>query len=192
MTIHYVTKNAYKVYMTKLFMQKYGIDVHQIAMETPELQEDDCEKVATYSSQYAFEKVGLPVLKNDGGLHIRALHNFPAAYTKYAEATLGENGILKLMEGQTDRYAYWLEALAYTDQDGTKVFLCKTEGTIATEKSGTYGWGYDRIFIPKGQTKTLANFEDEPRGLLWNQNGYEDLAAFLKQKQHLDNKQNHW
>lgn len=180
MILRYVTQSNFKVFMTKQFMQKHGITVEQIAMETPEIQEDQCEKVATYSSQYAYNIVGKPVLKNDGGLYIRALNNFPAAYTKYAEATLGEDAILKLMEGKTDRYAYWLEALAYTDEHGTKVFLCKTEGEIATQKNGEYGWGYNRIFIPKGHTKTFAQFEDSERGFLWDQSGYDQLAEYIK------------
>lgn len=182
MTLNYVTGSEYKVFMTKLFMQKYNIDVNQIKMYVPEIQETEVEKVATFSSQYAYDKLQIPVLKNDGGLYIPALNNFPASYTHFAEDTLGEDGILKLMAGIEDRTAYWLEALAYTDKDGTKVFVCKTMGKIAKEKSGNFGWGYDRIFIPDGQDKTLANFDDVTRGMMWNQSGYNELANYILKK----------
>ena len=182
MELNYVTNNAYKVFMTKQFMAKHNIAVNQIKLETPEIQDPDVSLVAKYSAQYAYDKVKKPVLKNDGGLYIPALNNFPAAFTKYAEDMLGEDGILALMQDKQDRTAYWLEALAYADEDGVKVFLCKTTGKIAYEKSGQYGWGYDKIFIPDGQSVTLANFEDSPRGLLWDRSGYDQLAKYILSK----------
>ena len=169
--------------MTKLFMQKFGIDVEQIKLETPEIQEEDCALVAEFSSKFAYEQVQKPVLKNDGGLFIPALNNFPAAFTKFVEGTIGEDGILKLMEGITNRNAYWIEALAYTDESGTKVFLCKTEGTIALQKSGENGWGFDKIFIPNGKEQTLATFDDVTRGMLWDQSGYNQLANHILSKE---------
>lgn len=180
MELNYVTGNEYKVFMTKQFMQPFGIKVNQIKMDTPEIQDNDVRNVAKYSAEYAYKKLQVPLLKNDGGLYIPALNNFPGAFTKFAEEMLGEDGILKLMQGVTDRRAFWVEALAYADKNGVKVFVSKTMGKIATEKSGDFGWGYDRIFIPDGQTKTLANFEDEPRGKLWDNSGYIQLANFVQ------------
>ena len=183
MIINYVTGSEYKVFMMRLFMKKFNIEVNQIKMYVPEIQETEVEKVAAFSSAYAFDKLQIPVMKNDSGLYIPALNNFPAAYTHFAEDSLGEDGILKLMEGKQDRSAYWLEALAFTDKDGTKIFTCKTPGRITYEKSGNGGWGYDKIFIPDGQEKTLANFDDEARGMLWNQSGYDELANYVLSKQ---------
>ncbi len=59
------------------------------------------------------------------------------------------------------------------------MFVSVTPGTIALEKSGTYGWSWDFIFIPDGQTKTLANFDDSIRFSLWNTDGYNELAKYL-------------
>ena len=183
MELNYVTGNSYKVFMTKQFLSKFNIAVNQVKLDNiPEIQDVDVKEVAKFSAEYAYKILKKPLLKNDGGLFIPALNNFPAAFTKFAEDMLGEDGILKLMEGITDRTAYWLEALAYADEDGVRVFVCKTNGKIALEKSGQYGWGYDRIFIPEGQNLTLANFEDKPRGLLWDNSGYDELAKYLISK----------
>lgn len=182
MTINYVTGNEFKIYTAQLFMNKYNIKINQIKMDLPEIQDMDVEKVAIFSSKYAYDKLKVPVLKNDGGLFIPALNNFPAAFTRFVEEALGEDGILKLMEGIENREAYWLEALAYTDESGTKVFLSKTPGTIAKTKSGENGWGYDKIFIPYNVDKTLANYDDETRGRLWAQAGYGELAEFILSK----------
>lgn len=188
MELNYATGSDYKVFMTKQFMAKHNISVNQVKLDLPEIQDPDVTVVAKYSAEYAYKKLKKPVLKNDGGLYIPALNGFPAAFTKFAEDMLGEDGILKLMQGITDRKAYWLEALAYADENGVKVFVCKTCGTIALEKSGTHGWGYDKIFIPDGQSLTLANFEDKPRGLLWDNSGYDELAKYilLNKKNNID------
>ena len=61
----------------------------------------------------------------------------------------------------------------------TKVFYSKTEGVLDTKKSGTYGWSWDYIFIPDGYDKTMANYPDDERCLVWNTDAYKELAEFL-------------
>ena len=179
----YVTGNKYKLFTAKKFLEPYGINVIGKKIDCIEIQADKIEDVAIFSSKYACNELKCAVLKNDMGLVIPALNGFPSAYTHYADDTLGEDGILKLMEGIENRRAYFLECLAYTEPGKeTKVFYSKTEGTIATEKSGEYGWSWDRIFIPKGQTKPMAHFNDEDRAELWAQEGYTEFAEYLKNK----------
>jgi len=77
-----------------------------------------------------------------------------------------------------------MEAFAYCEYGKDPiVFKSVTKGKIAHEKSGTYGWSWDFIFIPKGQTKTMGNFKDEDRWNLWNNTGYLKLAEYLNNKE---------
>lgn len=176
----YVTGNKYKIFTAKKFLEPYGINVIGKKIYCPEIQEDSIEEVAKFSAEYASKALGCAVLKNDMGLVIPALNGFPSAYTHYVEDTLGEDGILKLMEGEKNREAYFLECLAYAEPGKeTKVFISKTEGTLDFEKSGDYGWSWDRIFIPKGQTSTMANFNDNERASFWSEDGYIDLKNFI-------------
>ena len=183
----YSTGNVAKIESARMIFEPMGIEVVQKQIDNLlEIQADDFENVAIYSSKLAFDKLGEMVLKNDGGLVIPKLNGFPGVYTSYVEDTLTEEGILNLMrdfDKDEDRYAYFVECLALTEADGnTKVFKCITEGTIAKEASGTYGWGLDKIFIPKGEKETLANFEDEKRYAFWGKQGYLDLANYLLEK----------
>lgn len=181
--IIYITGNKFKVLTAKNILESLGIMVDAKKIECPEIQADSISEVAKYSSKYASDFLNEATLKNDSGLVIPALNNFPSAYTKYVEETIGEDGILKLMEGIENREAYFIEALAYTEVGKEPiVFVSKTEGTIAKEKSGDFGWSYDRIFIPKGQNKTLANFDDDERWKFWDESAYTYLAAYLKNK----------
>ena len=63
------------------------------------------------------------------------------------------------------------------------IFKSITNGTIAKEKSGTYGWSWDFIFIPEGETKTLGCFDDSVRFSYWNMDSYKHLVDYLKNKE---------
>lgn len=181
MEIVYVTGNWAKIANAKQVLEPLGFTIKNIKMDTIEIQSDSIEDVAKYSAKNASDKLKCDVLKNDSGLVIPSLKGFPGTYTHYADDTIGEDGILKLMDGIEDRKAYFVEVLAYCKYGEEPVaFICKTEGTIALEKSGTYGWSWDFIFIPKGQDKTLGNFKDEERFNLWNNTAYIQLAQYLK------------
>ena len=181
--ITYVTGNWAKIESAKQIFEPLGFKINNIKMDTIEIQADTMEEVAKYSAKYASDKLKTSVLKNDSGIVIPALNNFPGPYTHYIEDTLGEDGVLKLMEGIEDRYAYFIEALAYCEYGKDPiVIVSKTEGEIALEKSGEYGWSWDYIFIPKGQTKTMANFKDEDRWKFWNSDAYIKLAEYLNKK----------
>ena len=181
--IIYVTGNWAKVESAKQILEPLGFKINNIKMDTIEIQADSMEEVAKYSAKYASDKLKTNVLKNDSGLVIPSLNGFPGPYTHYVEDTIGEDGVLKLMEGIENRDAYFIEALAYCEYGKEPiVIVSKTEGTIDTKKSGEYGWSWDFIFIPKDQTKTMANFKDEDRWNLWNNTGYEKLAEYLNNK----------
>lgn len=179
----YITGNKFKILTAKKILEPLNIEIEAKKIDCPEIQADSIEEVAKYSSKYASEYLKENTLKNDSGLVIPALNNFPSAYTKYVEETIKEDGILKLMEGIKNREAYFIEVLAYTEYGKEPVvFVSKTEGTIDIKKTGEFGWSYDKIFIPKGETKTLACFEDDERWKFWDEKAYEELAYYLKNK----------
>jgi XTP/dITP diphosphohydrolase len=183
MKITLVTGNWAKVALAKQFLEPEGIEVDNVKMDTIEIQADTVEEVAAFSAKWASDQLKANVVKNDTGIMVDALKGFPAAYTHYAADTIGEDGLLKLMKGVENRKAKFVQALAYCEYGKEPVvFTSITEGEIAKRKSGKYGWAWDFIFIPKGQTKTLGCFKDEVRFSLWNDTGYKQLVEYLKNK----------
>jgi XTP/dITP diphosphohydrolase len=179
----YVTGNWAKIASARQILEPLGIEVDNVKMNTIEIQANDVEDIAKYSAKWASEQLKCDVLKNDSGLFVESLKGFPGPYTHYADDTLGEDGLLKLLIGEENRHAFFKEVLAYCEYGKEPVvFESVTNGTIATEKSGTYGWSWDFVFIPDGQTKTLANFPDEERWNLWSTEGFKQLAEYLKNK----------
>lgn len=184
MKITYVTGNSFKVKLAKEVLEPLGIEIDNIKIDCPEIQADTIEEVSIFSSKYASDYLKCDTLKNDSGLVIPSLNGFPGAYTKYVEETIDVDGVLKLLDGQEDRYAYFLEVLAYTPYGKeTVTFTSKTEGTLAKVKSGDNGWSWDFIFIPKGNDKTLACYTDDERWKFWDNSAYKKLAEYLKDKE---------
>ena len=181
--ITYVTGNWAKILSARQILEPLGFEIEQVKMDVPELQDDSIEEVAKFSAKWASDKLKCDVLKNDSGLCVDALNGFPGPYTHYVDDTLKEDGILKLLEGVENRKAHFEEVLAYCEYGKEPVvFKSITPGIITKEKSGEYGWSWDFIFIPEGEEKTLANFNDDIRFKYWNMDGYHELAEFLKNK----------
>lgn len=181
--ITYVTGNWAKIDSARQILEPLGYTVDNIKMETPEIQADDVTEVAKYSAKWAAEKLNKAVLKNDSGLFVNALNGFPGVYTSYADKTIGEDGLLKLMDGIKDRSAYFKESIAYCEPGKEPiVFEAYTKGRIDTKKSGTYGWSWDFVFIPEGQNKTFGCFPDEERWKFWSLESYEKLVKYLENK----------
>ena len=180
MEITLITGNWAKLEQAKQFLEPHGITVNNIKMDTIEIQADTIEEVARYSAKWASDKLKMNVLKKDTGIMIEGLNGFPAAYTHYVQDTIGIDGILKLMKGVKNRKAKFIQTLAYCEYGKDPiVFSSITEGVIAAEKSGKYGWSWDFIFIPKGYEKTFANYKDEERLKMWNDTGYRQLIKYL-------------
>ena len=179
--ITYVTGNWAKLESARQALEPLGFEIDNVKMETIEIQADDVEEVAKYSAKWASEKLKCDVLKNDTGLFVEALNGFPGPYTHYADDTIGENGLLKLLNGVENRNAYFKEVLAYCEYGREPItFIGITKGKIAREKSGTYGWTWDFVFIPDGEDKTLACYPDEERWKFWSLDSYKKLADYLK------------
>lgn len=181
--ITFVTGNWSKIMSAKQILEPLGINVNHVKMNTTEIQADTVEEIAMHSAKEASEKLKCSVLKNDTGLFVEALGGFPGPYTHYVDEKLGENGLLKLLENVDNRKACFIEAYAYCEYGKEPVvFKSITNGQIALQKSGTFGWSWDYIFIPDGYDKTLANYPDEERFQVWNTDGYKKLANYLLNK----------
>src|SRR5512143_3112551 len=70
-----------------------------------EIQADTLEEVAAFGIKEVMNRLEAPVMIEDAGLFVNALRGFPGVYSAYIQKTIGNPGILKLMEGVKDRDA---------------------------------------------------------------------------------------
>lgn len=109
-------------------------------------------------------KPGEWILADDSGLEVEGLNQLPGVHTAvYAgpRATASENiaKLLKMMtiRNVTNRKAKFVATLVvYTPKGEEWVFVGEMPGTIAPKATGQMGFGYDPIFIPEGQSQSLA------------------------------------
>ena len=109
----------------------------------------------------AARATGLPLIVEDTGLFIDALTGFPGPYAAYVLNTIGNAGILQLLDGFTSRTAEFRSTVAFCEPHGHPVsFNGIVEGRIALQGRGRHGFGFDPIFEPMGSDgRTLAEME---------------------------------
>ena len=109
-------------------------------------------------------KTGVWVIGEDSGLEVEGLNNLPGIHSaRYAgpKAADSENvaKLLKMMalRSATNRKAKFVCTMVVYTPDGVEsVITGELSGTISDKARGTEGFGYDPVFIPEGETKTLA------------------------------------
>jgi len=181
MKLYYITKNPLKFRRAKEFFKNTDIELKQLAIDTPEIQEESPIEIAKASVKFVARKINQPLIKLDTAFYIEALNGFPGPFVKYINNWLTPEQILTLMKKKKNRKAYWIDAIAlFLPGKPIKVFSSKEEGTIALKPQGENGWGVDKIFIPKGAKTTKANLNDKERLKISNKQHWLDLIAFLK------------
>ena len=162
MRIAFVTSNPGKVEEAKKYFEPLGVEVYQLRLSYPEIQADTLEEVAEYGAKWLAERIKGPFFLDDSGLFVDALRGFPGVYSAYVYKTLGFNGILRLLEGETNRKAHFKSVIAYWDGE-LHIFTGRVDGEITTEPRGSGGFGFDPIFKPDGFDKTFAEMTTEEK-----------------------------
>lgn len=141
--INFVTSNKGKFAEARAI---FG-DLVQRDIGYAEIQADTLEEVALYGMKEVAARLQGPVMLEDAGLFVEALKGFPGVYSAYVQKTIGNAGILRLMEGRERRNAYFKSVVAYAEPGKeTVMFSGEVHGLIGFEARGKKGFGYDPIF----------------------------------------------
>src|SRR3990167_8016525 len=134
---------------------------HKVSkIEIPEIQSLNLDEVITEKAKAAYKIFKKPVLVEDVSLEIKALKGLPGTFVKFFIATLGTEGTVALVKNKkTDTKV--TDAIAIYDGKNLKVFKGTVYGTLSPKNRGSYGFGFDKVFIPKGYTKTYAQLPDQ-------------------------------
>ena len=109
-------------------------------------------------------RVGPPdrwMLADDSGIEVAALGGGPGVQTaRWAEGRHVEK-LLAALEGRDDRDARYVCELVAIASDGAEARGTGVlEGRVALAPAGDQGFGFDPIFIPLGETRTVAELGD--------------------------------
>ncbi|WP_338600899.1 XTP/dITP diphosphatase [Sulfolobus tengchongensis] len=158
-----VTSNENKFIELKEIARKFNIELELLKGEKVEIQSNNLEEISKTSAYLAYLTFKQPLIVDDSGLFIEALNNFPGPYTSYVKNTIGLKGILKLLEGVKNRSAYFVTVLTFIDGKTIRTFEGRIKGVISEEMRGNFGFGFDPIFIPEGESRTFAEMTLEEK-----------------------------
>lgn len=154
MEIYLVTQNKKKV---EEFEKILGFKLNHVDLKLKEIQAIEVKKVVEHKARQAFLEISHPVIVEDTGLYFEAWGGLPGALAKLFDQTLGYSRLCKMLKG--NRRAKAQTVIGFFDGEKYQGFLGKVEGTIPSKPRGEKGFGWDRIFVPKGFTKTFAQME---------------------------------
>ena len=107
------------------------------------------------------------VLADDSGLCIDVLGGKPGIYSaRYAETpALRIERVLRELDGVKDRKAHFTCAMTLINPQGEVEYKYQgvCEGSIINEARGINGFGYDPIFLVKGDTRTMAELSEDEK-----------------------------
>ena len=116
----------------------------------------------------------IPCLADDTGLEVEYLNGAPGVIParfagpgcSYDDNNRKLLGLLRNVP-EEQRKARFRTVIAFIDGRGSVQWVDGIlDGAIATERRGTFGFGYDPIFIVEGTGKTLAEFQPEEKNRL--------------------------
>jgi len=173
------TKNPGKAKEFKEFFKPHGIETISL-LDFVEEHQDIEETGTTFKENAAIKaesiaaELNKPVLADDSGLIVDVLDGRPGVFSaRYAgEPKNDQANIDKVLQEMTDvkeknRTARFICVLAIANPREETIF--KTgycEGHIALTNKGTYGFGYDPIFIPEGYIRSMAELPPEEKNLI--------------------------
>ena len=139
------------------------------------------------------EMTGEPALADDSGICCDYLGGAPGVQSARWSGGDDEDNNAKLVRLTVDvppeeRIARYVCVMTLVFPDGEVIRARgEIEGTIITEPRGTGGFGYDPYFVPKGDTRTFAEYPAEEKNAISHRGrALQEMARLLKERKAAD------
>jgi len=187
--IVFATNNSHKLqeikYALKGFYEIVSLKDIGFTEDIPEPYETLEENADTKSETIA-HKFHINCFADDTGLEVEALNGAPGVYSaRYAgeDCSFSDNmdKLMHEMQTKENRKAKFRTVISLILNQKKYQFQGEVHGTIATEKTGSKGFGYDPIFIPNGYTTSFAEMSMEEKNKISHRGrALKKLVDFLK------------
>lgn len=186
MPLTFVTSNEHKFEeISTILKEEFDIELVRKEMDFVEFSNQSLKEIALQKARQAFEHFRIPLIVEDTGFFFAAYKNFPGTEPKRAFEALGFEGLLKLLKGKS-RQAYSEAVICFFEGENShKLFDGKFEGKIATKvvKPNAKVMPYEKIFIPKGEKRALAEMSREEKNAISHRGiATRKLGKWLKER----------
>lgn len=194
MKLVFATNNAHKLEEVRAILgSSYEVlSLREIGCtaDIPETA-DTFEGNALQKAHYVKEHFGYDCFADDTGLEVAALDGAPGVHSaRYAGDHDSDANCTKLLaellrtaqQGNADRSARFRTVVALILNGEEHLFEGIVNGTIATERHGNGGFGYDPLFQPDGYSTTFAEMGDEKNLISHRARAVQKLVSFLQKQ----------
>lgn len=169
------TGNAGKAREIAALLAPAGIEIVSQAgfgLESAEETGSTFIENALLKARHAAAGSGLPAIADDSGLVVDALAGAPGIHSaRYSGAGDDAANVRKLLAALCDRPVeqrgarFVCVAVMLRHPADPLPLVCqgRWEGTIATTPRGAGGFGYDPVFLPRGDTRTAAELPPDEK-----------------------------
>jgi XTP/dITP diphosphohydrolase len=150
-----ITSNLGKVREYQDALRSFGIDIEHVKMPYDEIQASELMDVVRNGMEQIKMSGISDFIIDDSGLFIDALNGFPGVYSAYVQKTIGNAGVLKLMENINEKKANFQCCIGCNINGKDIIVTGRCDGVILKKEIGTEGFGYDPVFSHDGK-RSLA------------------------------------
>ncbi len=149
---------------------------------------DSLQGNALMKAQYLWDRFHLTCFADDTGLEVDALNGAPGVFSaRYAgEEQNSKNNmhkLLKELQGVKQRTARFRTVVALIIDGNVHYFNGILNGEISESPSGSFGFGYDPVFIPEGYPISLAELSSEEKNAISHRgSAMRELSNFLNNR----------
>ncbi|MBE6644252.1 MAG: RdgB/HAM1 family non-canonical purine NTP pyrophosphatase [Ruminococcaceae bacterium] len=168
------SNNQHKIYEIKkmlgsqfeqiLSLREAGID-HETIEDGTTFRENAYKKAKEIA-----EISGCASLADDSGICAHALDGAPGVFSaRFSGGSDEDNNrlIVEKLKDKDDKTAHYTCAMSLVFPDGRELFSeGYMYGEIIDTPRGTRGFGYDPLFVPTGETRTVAEMTDEEKNAI--------------------------
>ncbi len=170
------SNNKHKIYEIKKILGGKFSEI--VSLSEAGIDHETVEDGETFA-QNAYKKAkeiaeisGCAALADDSGICVDALGGAPGVYSARFSGSHGDDEannalLLKRLEGSADRGAHYECAMALVEPDGRLIeAVGYMYGEITENPRGSRGFGYDPLFVPVGESRTVAEMTDDEKNAI--------------------------
>jgi len=167
--IYFVTGNNHKYneVLDVFTRQNVEYSLKQEDLNPIEIQADSVKDIVLYKLKSIKDKIDGSYFVEDAGFFVDVpLNGFPGVYSSYVLKTIGNEGIIKLIDDFNKSKAHFITIIALFFKPFEKVYFFEgiAKGKISKTLRGEKGFGFDPIFIPDSiPNKTFAELSIEEK-----------------------------
>ncbi|MEO8862891.1 MAG: non-canonical purine NTP pyrophosphatase [Candidatus Saccharimonadales bacterium] len=135
-----------------------------VDIDLDEIQSLDLTAIAKDKAKRAYSIVNKPVVVEDIAAELVELNGLPGPFIKYFEQNLGQDALFKLAS-KSGAKAIVTCTICYYDGKDAVIAQASVNGKVVASR-GENGFGFDKVFILDGQSRTYAEMTPTEKGLI--------------------------